>query len=76
MEMKMIKGEAGQCRLRVENKKKSSTGGGFYDTEFSFYPLNKTLDDYWWSKSPFSLGLALPESRKNRWQNVQLGKVV
>ena len=76
MEMKMINGEAGQCQLRVENKKKSSTGGGFYDTHFSFYPLNKTLDDYWWSTPPFSLGLALPEYGKNRWQNVQLGKVV
>ena len=70
--------EAGQNRLIVQRKTKTSRRGRFFETDFYFYPLSKEEKEYMRRGNTFSLGLALPVYGKSKlnWDHSQLGEVV
>ena len=78
MRKKMTQCQDGQSRLIVQRKTKSSRRGGFFETDFYFYPLSKAEKEWWRRGKKFSLGLALPVYGHNKltWQNSNLGEVV
>jgi len=78
MRKKMTQCQDGQSRLIVQRKTKSSRRGGFFETDFYFYPLSKAEKEWWRRGKKFSLGLALPVYGHNKltWQNSNLGNLI